>query len=69
MHVVNGVTYFVSDCCANYNDNGVVNRVSGTTTDTAFDVICANVKKGQLHLFALVLEAIEVGRTDWIRKL
>lgn len=50
MHVVNGVTYFVSDCCANYNDNGVVNRVSGTTTDTAFDVICANVKKRAVTL-------------------
>lgn len=50
MHVVNGVTYFVSDCCANYNDNGVVNRVSGTTTDTAFDVICANVKKRSVTL-------------------
>jgi UDP-2,3-diacylglucosamine pyrophosphatase LpxH len=50
MHVVNGVTYFVSDCCANHNDNGVVNRVSGTTTDTAFDVICANVKKRSVTL-------------------
>lgn len=44
MFKVNGVTYFTTDCCANYNDNGVVNRVAGTTTDTAFDVICLNVK-------------------------
>lgn len=29
---------------------GVVNRVSGTTTDTAFDVICANVKKRSVTL-------------------
>lgn len=53
MHVVNGVTYFVSDCCANYNDNGIVNRVSGTTTDTAFDVICANVKKRSVTLIRI----------------
>lgn len=53
MHVVNGVTYFVSDCCANYNDNGVVNRVSGTTTDTAFDVICANVKRRSVTLIRI----------------
>ena len=50
IHTVNGVTYFVSDCCANYNDNGVVERVAGTTTDTAFDVICANVKKRAVTL-------------------
>lgn len=53
MHVVNGVTYFVSDCCANYNDNGIVNRVSGTTTDTAFDVICVNVKKRSVALIRI----------------
>lgn len=50
MHKVNGVTYFVSDCCANYNDNGVVERIDGTTTDTAFDVICTNVKKRSVNL-------------------
>lgn len=50
MHKVNGVTYFVSDCCANYNDNGVVKRIDGTTTDTAFDVICTNVKKRSVDL-------------------
>lgn len=49
-HNVNGVTYFVSDCCANYNDNGEVERVKGTTTDTAFDVICLNVKNRTVKL-------------------
>ena len=53
MHKVNGVTYFVTDCCANYNDNGVVPRVAGTTTDTAFDVICANVKKRSVTLIRI----------------
>lgn len=50
IHKVNGVTYFVSDCCANYNDNGIVERVAGTTTDTAFDVICVNVKNRTVKL-------------------
>lgn len=50
LYKYNNVNFFTTDCDACYNNNGVVQRIAGTITENAFDVIHINTKTKTVNL-------------------